>query len=434
MTSQADLFPPPAPTSGSLKVEVDRPFVSRTRESGRYLVLRLVAPRGQEGPRMPVSISLVLDRSGSMGGGKFDLARKAVDHALARLEPRDTFSVVVFDDHVDTIMSQVQAHPEAIAEAGRRLRAVGPRGSTDLCRGWLTGCGEVARQVTDKVVGRALLLTDGLANVGETVPEALTTHATELRKRGVSTSTFGVGRDFDEGLLGQMADAGGGVFHFIEDARKIPALIATELGETLDVVARDVVVEITLPQGVRAHPVGRFTLGEPAPDTAVRSISLPDLVSRQEVELALRLEIPPSDTESRVQVQVSARDRTGALGRLAAEATFLYAGEDTVLEQEADDAVVGTVVRKETSFAREEALLLNKQGRLQGARERLQRSASSLGELSRHSVVASKAAQDMDLDSERMVHPMAPEEIKSEYYQSSQISRGFDPTGKRKKA
>jgi Mg-chelatase subunit ChlD len=69
---------------------------------------------------------------------------------------------------------------------------VGARGATDLGGGWLRGCEHVASELLELGVNRVLLLTDGLANRGITSLEELEHHAAELRKRGVSTSTFGV--------------------------------------------------------------------------------------------------------------------------------------------------------------------------------------------------------------------------------------------------
>ena len=94
----------------------------------------------------------------------------------------------------------------------------------------MRGCEQVALHVGGDVVSRTLLLTDGLANVGVTDRFELETHAAELRRRGVATSTFGVGHDFDEALLEAMATAGGGNFYYIEDARQIADFMTSELG------------------------------------------------------------------------------------------------------------------------------------------------------------------------------------------------------------
>ena len=66
---------------------------------------------------------------------------------------------------------------------------------------WLRGCEQIALNAHDGLVNRCLLLTDGLANRGVTNRDELIRRAGSLRERGVQTSTFGVGADFDERLL-----------------------------------------------------------------------------------------------------------------------------------------------------------------------------------------------------------------------------------------
>ncbi|MBA3343424.1 MAG: VWA domain-containing protein [Gemmatimonadaceae bacterium] len=95
-----------------------------------------------------------------------------------------------------------------------------------------------------------LLLTDGLANPGITDRDTLARHASELRQRGVSTSTFGVGVDFDERRLRDMAHEGGGNFYFLENALQIPDLITSELGEALEVVMPRAALEMDIPRRV----------------------------------------------------------------------------------------------------------------------------------------------------------------------------------------
>ena len=75
---------------------------------------------------------------------------------------------------------------------------------------------------------------------------------------GIQTTTFGVGADFDEALLQAMANAGGGNFYYIADARQITDYITSEVGEALDVVARDVVLEVVTPRAWRSNRSSPF--------------------------------------------------------------------------------------------------------------------------------------------------------------------------------
>ena len=163
--------------------------------------------------RLPLNVAIVLDRSGSMGDDrKFTLAREAIQQALDMLRPEDRCSLVVYDTQIDVLTPSSFATAEVKHATLTRLENVGPRGGTDLGGGWLRGCEQVAEFLENERVSRCLLLTDGLANHGITDRDALAHHAGELRRRGVVTSTFGVGADFDERLLRDMAHEGGGSF------------------------------------------------------------------------------------------------------------------------------------------------------------------------------------------------------------------------------
>ena len=164
------------------------------------MLVTFVAPNEPpRAERLPVNVALVLDRSGSMSGArKFVLAREAVEQALRMLHPSDRFALIVYDDQVDVLARSTHATPDAKRRALDALRDVEPRGSTDLCSGWMRGCQEIATHLADEGICRALLITDGLANVGTQDSATLARHAGELRRRGIATSTFGVGEDFDE--------------------------------------------------------------------------------------------------------------------------------------------------------------------------------------------------------------------------------------------
>src|SRR5918999_1533300 len=208
--------------------------------------------------REPVNIGFVLDRSGSMGGAKIGFARQAVVEAIGALHDRDRFSVVAYDDRVDVVVPNQLADEEGRRAARRRIEAIEARGRTDLLEGWMRGCEQVAGHQVAGDVNRVLLLSDGLANVGVTDHVELERHAAELRARGLRTDTFGVGGDFDEKLLEAMAMAGGGHSYFIEQEVQIRDFITSAVGEALDVVARDVRLEVSVPDGVLIEPIGLF--------------------------------------------------------------------------------------------------------------------------------------------------------------------------------
>ena len=158
-------------------------------------------------------------------------------------------------------------------------------------------------------VNRVLLLTDGLANVGIIDHPELQRLAGELRDRGITTSTFGVGTDFDESLLQGMADAGGGHFYFIGDVAQMRDHITSEVGETLEVVAREVVLELVVPDGVRVDALSPFRIEQGRGRVRV---FLGDMVSGQVLSIVLRVTFDFGEVGREVGIAVRVADRDGA--------------------------------------------------------------------------------------------------------------------------
>jgi len=350
----------------------DRTYLRAPSRSTRYLVVRLIAPSApRRTERLPVNVSLVLDRSGSMGGPKIRLAKEAVDRAIATLDERDRFSVVFYDDRVDVVVASTVASGLARETAREALRRVDARGSTNLFEGWMRGCEQVALHAGEQVVSRALLLTDGLANVGITDRFELETHAAELRRRGVATSTFGVGVDFDEALLEAMASAGGGKFYYIESATQIGDYMTSELGEALEVVSRDVRLEVTLPYGAQLEMLGHEVVERRGPEAW--TVAVGDLVARQEREVVLRVNFPYGSPGEPADAAVEVRDRDGAFVGDRAAARWIYADHATNDRQPRTHDVDRVVAELFAARARMEAVKLNK------ARDYRRASASLVG-------------------------------------------------------
>jgi Ca-activated chloride channel family protein len=351
-------------------VRADRRLVRPSVRSDRYALAHVEAPvRSTPTARPAVTVALVLDRSGSMADAKLTLARRAVEQALRGLEPRDRFSLVVYDDRIDVLVESTAASAEAKKLALSRLAAVEARGSTNLTEGWLRGCEQVGAALEPDVVGRVLLLTDGLANVGITDPAEIEHHAEELRRRSVATTTFGVGADFDERLLQAMARAGGGHFYFIATPAHIPDYLASELGEALEVTAREAVLEVETTAGMVIEPLSGHTAEQAAP--GVLRVHLGDLVSGQELDVVLRLNFPRGAAGESAAATFCVRDRDGALPGRTERLVFDYADHRTNDLQPRERDVDRVVANMYAARVRQEAIALNRRGDFRAASQAL---------------------------------------------------------------
>jgi Ca-activated chloride channel family protein len=406
--------------------QTDRTAVLANRGGQRFVVAQIIAPTASKGVQRPnVDIAFVLDRSGSMAGQKFELARKAIEQAIDHLSPNDSFAVVIYDDQIDIVQRATRATREAKRSAISKLRDVSPRGTTNLGEGWLVGCGQVAEHLSDDRIGRCLLLTDGLANVGITDAGTLAHHARELRSRGVSSSTFGVGADFDEVLLGQMADAGGGAFTFIERPEQIPALIANELGDTLEIVARDVFVDIRVDAEMKVRPIGPYPWEE-TPD-GVR-ISLPDLVSAHELELPLEVAVPAGPTGQPIALTLSIGDRNGVFDVSTVTLAWTRTDNPHHLDQ-VETAVQELVAERIAAVAREEAAALNRDGQYHAAAKRIGEAQYRLDNQFEPTKAIRAIVSELSRDAKRLSTDMDAFARKQIHFSATSVARGGTTSG-----
>ena len=356
-------------TNPTMTIAQDRRLVRAVHHSTRYAIVEVTAPPAAATATRPrVNVAFVLDRSGSMSGrNKITLAKDALREGIERLASTDRFAVVVYDNQVDVVADGRLATADAKRDAIRDLERVGPRGNTDLAGGWLRGAEQVAATLDPEAVNRVLLLTDGLANEGITDPREIERHARELRVRGVSTSTFGVGDDFNEELLGGMADAGGGAYRYIGKSEEIPGLIRSEVGELLEVTARGVELRVRGPEGLRVECLSTDALDRGSRESVVH---LGDLVADQVVRLVLAFSCPLGEVGRDLGIEISVGDRTGAISA-SATLTWTFADGEANTRQPRNRDVDRIVARTFADRAIRGAMDGNRRGAWEEVRHQL---------------------------------------------------------------
>jgi len=184
----------------------------------------------------PVNLALVIDKSGSMGDAdKISRVKSALLALVSQLRDTDTLSIVVFDTD-----AQVLLPARCLTDRGyvrQLIREIAPGGATNIHAGLMLGYREVRENYRKDATNRVILLTDGIANRGETEPEKIAQDSLRFNDQGIDLSTIGVGLDLNKDLLRELAKSGRGLFHFVADAEDIEKVFIKEVQSLVSPVA-----------------------------------------------------------------------------------------------------------------------------------------------------------------------------------------------------
>ena len=423
-----------------MDIQTDRALVPVNSDVTRYLTVVLTAPDpGRRSDRPALNVAFVIDRSGSMSGRKLEMAKKAVEQAIRLLDERDRFALVCYDHEVETLVACAPASAETKALALARLKALDGRGNTDLCGGWMRGAeeigaihaGDAGTGARPDVLSRVLLLSDGLANNGETNPDVLARQAAELRAKGIVTSTFGVGADFDEVLMSRLATDGGGHFYFIERPAQIPDFLTSELGDSLQVVARDARVIVAAGPGVEVTVLNEFPVETPPGEVHVR---LGDLVAGQTVTvvLAAAVHARPMGTETALYVRLADRDQALFAQPMRVDWRVASAAEDGA--QPIGIEVLVAVATQLSARAQGAAVHANRRGGFDEAARVLAQAAKAIRALAPGVKQIELIAAELEEHEEQFAVQMSPMALKQAHFASYNQSRSRDSQGKSRKS
>lgn len=188
---------------------------------GGYFLLMAGLPQREavdvEGLRREVT--LVIDRSGSMSGGKLDQALAAALQVIEGLHDGESFQIVDYSADVARFAPvAVTRSRESVAEARRYLAGLRPDGGTNIHDALV----EALRPApTPDTLGIVLFLTDGLPTVGRTAETDIRAVVEQGNVHARRVFTFGVGNDVNAPLLDRVAESSRATSTYVQPSEDV---------------------------------------------------------------------------------------------------------------------------------------------------------------------------------------------------------------------
>lgn len=282
-----------------MRLALGRPMSGARIPSALLLKVDYAAAASARVDRPPLNIALVLDNSASMvESRKLLYAIDAARLVIENLTDRDSVAIVTFNDRA-TVLSgagQVVNKPFLF----HRLDEITPENFTNLSAGLLEGIAQINNSSVQGHVKQVFLLTDGRPNRGVTEPSALRRIVQEAKAQEIGVSTFGVGADFNESLMADMA-AGGGRYTYIKTSEQIPTAFKDVLHGLLQVVAQNAVIAVSTTGGQIGRVFGQLR------DEPTMSVNLTIGDLRATERGFFLAELNPAHADSAAPLQVDVR-------------------------------------------------------------------------------------------------------------------------------
>ncbi|MEH2190685.1 MAG: VWA domain-containing protein [Nostoc sp.] len=240
--------------------------------SQRQLAMTIFAIAGESDQNLPLNLCLILDRSGSMHGQPIKTVIQAVEGLIDRLKVGDRISVVAFSGTAEVIIpNQALEDPESIkSQIKSKLSA---SGGTVIAEGLELGITELMKG-TRGAVSQAFLLTDGHGesglriwkwDIGRDDNKRCLKLAQKAAKLNLTINTFGFGNSWNQDLLENIADVGGGTLAHIEHPEQAVEQFGRLFGRIQSIGLTNAYLLLSLVPNVRLAELK--PIAQVAPDT-----------------------------------------------------------------------------------------------------------------------------------------------------------------------
>jgi Ca-activated chloride channel family protein len=245
--------------------------------------------------RPPINLGLVIDTSGSMEGAPIEDARRASLALVDSLRNGDRLALVVFHSRTEVLVPSVVLDDDSRAEVKRQIGRMRAVGTTDMATGLRMGIAQVAQHLNPQGINRVVLLGDGVPND----PQGIEGMATSAGQSGIAITSLGLGLEYNETLMGVIAQRSGGHFHYIEDSSAVANVFRDEVLRLERMIARNAALTLTPGPDVQIEAV----LGQEATRSGtVVTVPIGDIPEGGSRDLIVRMSVPSHRAGSSVEL------------------------------------------------------------------------------------------------------------------------------------
>lgn len=224
------------------------------RKNSYLLRIGLKGKQISEENRKPAILTFVIDVSGSMSReNRLGLVKKCLRMLVENLKKNDRIGIAVYGSRGRKVMDYKGLDEKA--EILSTIESLHAEGSTYAEEGIRIGYDMADSAYRQGFINRVILCSDGVANVGQTGADEILEVIKEKAEKGITLSAIGFGMgNYNDVLMERLGDKGNGHYAYVDTIAEAKKLFEDNLTGTLQVIARDVKVQVDFnPEVVRSY-------------------------------------------------------------------------------------------------------------------------------------------------------------------------------------
>ena len=237
-------YQPPAEGAFAIHLEgAPSPFGEETHKLLRVGLQGKVVSADE---RDDVALTFVIDVSGSMGrGNRLGMAKQSLNLLVDEMRPTDSVAIVVYGSNTRLVLDPTMATTANKDRITRAINSLGTNGSTNAEAGLRLGYTSAWENFNEQANNRVILVSDGVANVGNTGAGSIWEQIKQYAERGITMTSIGVGMgNYNDVLMEQLADNGNGNYAYVDNMDEARRIFVDGMTGTLQAIAMDAKVQV----------------------------------------------------------------------------------------------------------------------------------------------------------------------------------------------